>query len=195
MKKKKKYIWILVHPGENIVKRKSTESTVTIPYDQTFRNIDKDRPALQEPPQQPGLPPLPPQPSPESYEFDFCGCGWPQHMLVPRGAPESDNGGFACQLFAMVSNYDDDHIEQDLAGACTSAVAYCGIRDRQYPDKRNMGFPFDRKGTKNDGSLHDFVLSNMKVVDCKVIFKDSTVERANQRNTTSDDKNKENELN
>lgn len=35
---------IPVNPGENIIRRKSIESTVTIPYEQTFRNIDKERP-------------------------------------------------------------------------------------------------------------------------------------------------------
>lgn len=59
-------------------------------------------------------------------------------MLIPRGAPESDKGGLACKLFAMVSNYDDDHVEQDLTGTCSNAMAYCGIRDRLYPDKREF---------------------------------------------------------
>lgn len=102
---------------------------------------------------------------------------------MPRGSPITDNGGFDCQVFAMVSNYEDDHVEQDLSGTCSNASAYCGIRDRLYPDKRNMGFPFDRVATKNDGSLNDFLLPNMKVTDCKIIFKDETVERAVNRNS------------
>ena len=57
-----------------------------------------------------------------------------------------------------------------------------------------MGFPFDRKATKNDGSLEDFLLPNMNMIDCKIIFKDTTVERASQRNTNSDEKNKDNDL-
>lgn len=57
-----------------------------------------------------------------------------------------------------------------------------------------MGFPFDRKATKNDGSLKDFLLPNMNMIDCKIIFKDTTVERASQRNTNSDEKNKDNNL-
>lgn len=60
---------ILVHPGENVIKRKSTESAVTIPYSQTFRNIDKERP--DGPLDQPGGQLQ--QISRESYEFDFCG--------------------------------------------------------------------------------------------------------------------------
>lgn len=66
-----------MHPGENIIKRKSTESAVTIPYSQTFRNIDKERPGG--PLDQPGGQLQ--QQTRESYEFDFCGCGWPEHML------------------------------------------------------------------------------------------------------------------
>lgn len=102
---------------------------------------------------------------------------------MPRGSPITDNGGFDCQVFVMVSNYDDDHVEQNLTGTCSNASAYCGIRDRLYPDKRNMGFPFDRVATKNDGHLADFLLPNMKVADCKIIFTDETVERAVSRNS------------
>lgn len=77
----------------------------------------------------------------------------------------------------MISNYDDDHVEQDLTGTCSNASAYCGIRDRLYPDKRNMGFPFDRVATKNDGELVDFLLPNMTVIDCKIIFNGAIIER------------------
>lgn len=52
-----------------------------------------------------------------------------------------------------------------------------------------MGFPFDRKATKNDGSLNEFLLPNMNTVDCKIIFKDVTVERANPQK--GDEKSKE----
>lgn len=78
----------------------------------------------------------------------------------------------------MVSNYDDDSVEQDLTGTCGNASVYCGIRDRLYPDKRNMGFPFDRVATKNDGSLKDFLLPNMNVIDCKIIFTDETLKKS-----------------
>lgn len=58
-----------VHPGENVIRRKSTESTVTIPYEQTFRNIDKDRPGGDQ--QQAGgrLEMF----TKEGYAYDFCG--------------------------------------------------------------------------------------------------------------------------
>lgn len=147
--------------GENIIRRKSIESTVTIPYEQTFRNLDKQRPEFG---------------TPQEYTFNFCGCGWPQHMLIPRGRLASD-GGLDCQLFVMISKYDDDHVEQNIDGTCDEASAYCGIRNRLYPDKRNMGFPFDRPSIKNNDILKEFLLPNMNTVECKIIFTDEIIER------------------
>lgn len=47
-----------VNPGDNIIRRKSIDSNVAIPHDQTFRNIDRARP-------EPG--------TPDEYNFNFCG--------------------------------------------------------------------------------------------------------------------------
>lgn len=73
------------------MRRRSTESTITIPFERTFRNLDQNRPAAG---------------SAEELEFNFCGCGWPQHMLVPKGLPE----GLQSQLFVMVSDYELDRV-------------------------------------------------------------------------------------
>lgn len=36
-------------------------------------------------------------------------------------------------------------MEQAGGGSvCKDAASYCGIRDQKYPDRRPMGFPFDR---------------------------------------------------
>lgn len=40
-----------------------------------------------------------------------------------------------------------------------------------------MGFPFDRVAKKNDGSLAEFLLPNMKTVECKILFTDEVIER------------------
>lgn len=108
-------------------------------------------------------------------------------MLIPRGRLASD-GGLDCQLFVMVSKYDDDHVEQDIDGTCSEASAYCGIRNRLYPDKRNMGFPFDRPNTKNDKALKEFLLPNMKVIDCKIIFNDEIIERGEKEASNENNK-------
>lgn len=76
----------------NTVTRRSDESSVTIPFERTFRDLDAQRPADTE--------------ADALAQFNFCGCGWPAHMLVPRGAPE----GMACELFVMISNYEDDRV-------------------------------------------------------------------------------------
>lgn len=36
----------------------------------------------------------------------FCGCGWPHHMLVPKG----DEDGVEFVLFVMVSDYMKDQV-------------------------------------------------------------------------------------
>lgn len=66
--------------------RRSDESSVTIPYERTFRNLETGRDTT------------------DADSFNFCGCGHPQHLLVPRGTPS----GMPCQLFVMVSNYELD---------------------------------------------------------------------------------------
>lgn len=84
-----------MNAGENTITRSSTDSSVTIPFEQTFRDLspqgsDPRRTSL--------------------AEFNFCGCGWPQHMLVPKGT----EAGAAYQLFVMLSNYDLDSVSTSL---------------------------------------------------------------------------------
>ena len=81
-----------MRPGQNTIKRRSDESTITIPFERTFRNLDQA--------------PANSAPASETEQFNFCGCGWPQHMLIPRGTAEGLKG----QLFVMVSNYEEDKV-------------------------------------------------------------------------------------
>lgn len=48
-------------------------------------------------------------------------------MLIPRGTPQ----GLPAELFVMISNYENDRVNQDLAGTCNDAASYCGVRDRR----------------------------------------------------------------
>ncbi|XP_054082819.1 phenoloxidase 2-like [Zeugodacus cucurbitae] len=140
---------VSLNPGQNTIRRRSTESSVTIPFERTFRNLDVNRPAAG---------------SAEELEFNFCGCGWPNHMLIPKGLPE----GMNCELFVMVSDYDQDRIEQQLVGSCSDAASYCGVRDRLYPDRRAMGYPFDRLSRASADRLVNFLTPNMSIVDVVV---------------------------
>lgn len=76
--------------GSNNIQRRSTESTVTIPFERTFRSQS----------QRPG------EGTAAEAEYNFCGCGWPNHMLIPKGTPQ----GMPADLFVMVSNYNDDNV-------------------------------------------------------------------------------------
>lgn len=48
-------------------------------------------------------------------------------------------------------------------GACSDAASYCGVRDRLYPDRRQMGYPFDR--VPRVDRLINFLTPNMSIVD------------------------------
>ena len=77
----------------------------------------------------------------------------------------------------MISNYEEDRVNQDLAGTCNDAASYCGIRDRLYPDLKAMGYPFDRNPRNGADNLNSFVTPNMRVQDCAIVFADRSVER------------------
>lgn len=80
--------------GSNTIIRHSTESSLTIPWERTFRDIDFNRPTGGQ----------------ALDRFNFCGCGWPQHMLLPKGT----EAGYLCQLFVMISNYADDRVRHEF---------------------------------------------------------------------------------
>jgi tyrosinase len=154
---------VSLRPGQNTVRRRSTESTVTIPFERTFRSLEESRPE---------------QTTDTQQQFNFCGCGWPHHMLVPKGLPE----GLTSQLFVMISNYDDDRVEQDLSGVCNDAASYCGVRDRKYPDRKPMGYPFDRLPRANSDRLSSFLTPNMTVQDCTIVHSNTTTSAPARRN-------------
>jgi tyrosinase len=94
-------------------------------------------------------------------------------MLIPKGTTQ----GLPAELFVMISNYEEDRVQQDLAGVCNDAASYCGIRDRNYPDRKAMGFPFDRNGRQGADTIHQFLTPNMRVQDVSIVFTDRTVQR------------------
>lgn len=67
----------------------SDRSSLTVPFSQTFRNLDP--------------PPL--TSATQADDFVFCGCGWPDHALIPKGLPGE---GLLCDLFVMITNYVQD---------------------------------------------------------------------------------------
>ncbi|KAI8800670.1 hypothetical protein BJ742DRAFT_66102 [Cladochytrium replicatum] len=66
----------------------------------------------------------------------YCDCGWPFNMLVPRG---TDAGlGFVLSVLATDAAID----RVPLKSGCGS-MSFCGAKDK-YPDTREMGYPFNR---------------------------------------------------
>ncbi|EDW92261.1 phenoloxidase 3 [Drosophila yakuba] len=140
---------VTMPPGSQTITRNSTESSVTIPFERTFRNLDQL----------------------EELENFMCGCGWPQHMLIPKGRAE----GLSFELFVMVSNYEDDKVEQKAADcACSIAASYCGLRDRLYPDRKSMGYPFDRSIRRGSEMLDRFLTPNMRAVEVIITHESRT---------------------
>jgi tyrosinase len=66
----------------------------------------------------------------------YCRCGWPYHLLVPRGTL----AGMPFRVLAMLTDWELDRVAGD--DECGS-MSFCGARDR-YPDRREMGYPFSR---------------------------------------------------
>ncbi|XP_049297016.1 phenoloxidase 8-like [Anopheles funestus] len=147
-----------LHPGENRIIRHSDQSSVTIPYERTFRRIDASN-------------------MPGSENFRFCNCGWPDHMLLPKGHPD----GQPFDLFIMVSDYKDDAVSSGLntRADCNDSHSYCGLRDQLFPDRRAMGFPFDRLPASQDYLMRDFVgrFSNMSRTVADVVFTNTVIAR------------------
>lgn len=82
-----------MNPGQNEVRRRSEASSITIPYERSFRRIGSQ---------------FQPSDLNDLSQFQFCGCGWPQHMLLPKGTSD----GTKYDLFVMISDYEKDRIDE-----------------------------------------------------------------------------------
>nr|ADD70249.1 prophenoloxidase [Panulirus longipes] len=148
---------VTLKPGTNHVVQSSSDSSITTSEEYTFRDLETG-----------------PQPGTSRREFNFCGCGWPQHVLLPRGTP----GGMVFQLFVMVTDFEKDKVDQQgNTGRCANGVSFCGILDAKYPDSRPMGFPFDRRNPPQFQSAADFAeqLDNVNLHDITITFQASSL--------------------
>nr|CCC55880.1 putative polyxenus lagurus prophenoloxidase [Polyxenus lagurus] len=141
-----------IAPGWQTVTRLSDESNVTIP-DYTNFTWFETNPEL-------GT-------RPGGFRETFCGCGWPNHMLLPKGKPE----GMKFILFAMLTDWNQDKVNGATKQKCCDPTSYCGAKNQLYPDKKSMGFPFDRPASAATRSLGDFLRdkSNMLTTDVVLV--------------------------
>lgn len=97
-------------PGRNTIIRLSENSTVTIPYERSFRRIQR--------PEDMNL-------SSEDFSrYQFCGCGWPHHMLVPKG----NETGITFDYFVMISNFVDDTVHQEVDKYVSIKIDYFSFK-------------------------------------------------------------------
>lgn len=79
----------VVKPGKQVVTRRSEQSNVTMPSVKGFEQLSR-----------------PTGGSPPTSAQGFCGCGWPHHLLIPKGRPE----GMRFVLFAMATDWEKDKV-------------------------------------------------------------------------------------
>lgn len=99
----------------------------------------------------------------------YCSCGYPNHLLLPRGKP----GGMEFLLYVIVTDADSD-MKKTSYPDCHVAPGYCGTLNDVYPDQRPMGFPFDRPPAARD--LAHFKTDNMAYANIIITFYNITVE-------------------
>lgn len=78
-----------VQPGKNVLTRQSLESSVTLSKVPTFEELAQGDIL-------------------DSKTDEYCSCGWPEHMLVPRGTAR----GMVFHLFVMLTDYEQDKVSK-----------------------------------------------------------------------------------
>ncbi|CAG7836385.1 unnamed protein product [Allacma fusca] len=153
-----------LQPGNNVINRNSQDSTLVIPWGDTFRDLE-------------GLPVREPD---ITGAQAVCSCGWPEHVLLPIGSPS----GVTFDLFVLITNGADDVVPRTNAQSpaqqqgCRDAVIYCGILDELYPDRKPMGFPFDRNAARPGTStpvatLDEYISGKSNMFTTQVIIRHS----------------------
>jgi len=122
--------------GTNRIERHSSESALTIDIPQSQGAED---------------------PTADLGQRQYCGCGWPRHMLIPKGTQR----GLPFDLFVMITNGWEDYVAPSRTSTtqneCSPAPIYCGRLNDTYPDARPMGYPFDRLPANNIRTLDDYI--------------------------------------
>lgn len=147
---------------------------MTVPWGQTFREIERDIA----------------QPNPTNDPNVFCACGWPEHLLIPRGKTD----GMPFDLSVMMTPTQVDQVTSSRrqlgtanhVGSCQDSVSYCPLKNDKNPDSRPMGYPFDGPAVANERSesnmfFADFVqpISNMASQEFNIFHVNKTVLRGN----------------
>lgn len=99
--------------------------------------------------QLPVIPPQGPDPLPSNEQVaatlpvNFCHGGWPYNLLLPRGTTK----GMGFRLLVMLTDYELDHVPGTSLESDCGSISIDGGTPQDgfvYPDRRPMGYPFDR---------------------------------------------------
>lgn len=124
--------WMDLEPGITTGIRNNTESSVTIPDPPSFETLIKMTDAAV-----------------DAEQDDFGkanlarSCGIPDRLLLPKGSTQ----GLNFKLMLLLTNaYKETAIKYGSAKwyHYGGTHAHCGLHGINYPDKRPMGFPYDR---------------------------------------------------
>jgi len=86
--------------------------------------------------------------------------------LVPKGKRE----GMKFRLVVVATNWADDKLHDDTSCMCKGSPAYCRLLYNQVPDRRPLGYPFDRViGTRKLEDIHQKV-QNLFATDVTIKF-------------------------
>ena len=139
--------------GENLISRKSSESSVTVPDIPSFSKLIHDADAAV-------------ANGAELHNEQFAHqCGIPNRMLLPKGTHE----GMEFALVVTVSDATEDEGHETLEKSGHHSHGQCGITGEKQPDHQPMGFPLDRK-IADDAFLH---ADNIKSILVKVHHHDN----------------------
>ncbi|KAK3870539.1 hypothetical protein Pcinc_024236 [Petrolisthes cinctipes] len=143
--------WVDVPAGDSVIERSSSDSNVAISDRISFPTLihDTDEAVASG--------------SSLSFATDHHarGCGHPQRLLLPKGT----TNGMDFHFDVYISSGEDsvhDHVEDGNHG-------YCGMHGQKYPDKKPMGFPYDRHIP--DRRLYDG-LKNLHTQTVKIFFRE-----------------------
>jgi hypothetical protein len=99
---------------------------------------------------------------PAEDDLNYCNCGWPYNLLLPRGTHQ----GMGFRLQVMLTDWQIDRVASD--SSCGS-MSYCGARDK-YPDSRGMGYPFDRRSPSNQ-SIAQVIAAQSNMATRDIVIK------------------------
>jgi len=125
----------IVQTGKNTLSRSSSNSSLTVPWERNLAALGFN----------------------VSRKGVICGTGWPEHLLLPKGTPS----GQVFDLVVMVTDGKEDIVEdEDVVtpeANCISAPILAGVYRKLYPDRKPMGYPFDRVPFKPSATLEEYV--------------------------------------